>query len=81
MLHVHELAMAEEGAPYQPPGDKGFNKRSLEGQTSVRAVPIEHGDWPKELNDYSNQIINFIRLFQAVDAPNHILEDMSLPEH
>ena len=30
-------------------------------QAPPRATVIVHGDWPLELNDYSNQIKNFIQ--------------------
>ena len=58
---------------------KIFTATNLPEQTSARAIVILHGDSPKELNVYSKQIKKITQL-QTVDAPNHILEDMSASE-
>ena len=50
-------------------------------QTPPRATVKVHGDWCKELNDCCNHIKKFhTTLFQAVDAPIHILEGTTVPE-
>ena len=65
MLHRHELASSRLGPRYQFPGSNGPKLPLLEGQTFTRAVAIMHGDWPLELNDYYNQITNFIQVFSS----------------
>ena len=43
-------------------------------QVPPRATTIVHGDWPKELNNYSNQIQNYATSFKVSETPSRRTE-------